>query len=149
MKQSNEIKILIVDDSPTIRHQIKSLLSKSEFKLFEAENGSMALKKAKMEQPDIMLMDVQMPKMNGFQCCEQIKAHPELKHIRVIMVTGETGYENLSHAYRMGCNDYINKPINEQELMEKLNRVARFVRISRTAKCTLAQRKDKSSTPPV
>ncbi|MBN2528308.1 MAG: response regulator [Deltaproteobacteria bacterium] len=146
MKQTPEITILLVDDSRTIRHQIKSILAKRGFRILEAENGSAAIRIAHREKPDIALMDVQMPLMNGFQCCAQMKSDPDLKHIRVIMVTSENGYANLSQAYKMGCNDYINKPVVETELLEKLNKVVRFVRIARTAKNTISEKRKRLET---
>ncbi|MBN2525956.1 MAG: response regulator [Deltaproteobacteria bacterium] len=147
MNKSGDIKVLIVDDSPTVRHQIKTILAKRPYQILEAKNGTHAIRVAFESHPDVALMDVQMPDMDGFECCRHIKHDPELKKIRVIMVTGENGYEQQTEAYRMGCNDYVTKPICDEELLEKLDKIVRFIQIARTAKKTIADTSKRPGSP--
>ena len=113
-------KILLVDDSSTILMMEKFILRNDPYILITASNGEEAVRKAAAEKPDLILLDVVMPRMSGFEACRLIRDNPELKHIPIIMVTtrGEAG--NVETGWLSGCTDYVTKPINATELLAKV-----------------------------
>ena len=116
-------KILLVDDSATILMMERMILNKGPYELVTATNGEEALAKARAERPDVILMDVVMPKMNGFEACRAIRADEDLKSTPIIMVTTRGEGENVEAGFESGCNDYVTKPINTNELLTKLRDV--------------------------
>jgi CheY-like chemotaxis protein len=114
-------KVMLVDDSSTALMMEKVILSKKNFDLVFARDGEEAVLKSASERPDLILMDVVMPKMNGFDACKRIRAAPATKDIPIIMVTTRGEPENVEIGFASGCNDYITKPINSLELIAKLD----------------------------
>lgn len=113
-------KILLVDDSNTILMMEKMILAKGGYELVTAPNGEDALAKALQHKPDLILMDVIMPKMNGFEACAAIRANDITKNIPIIMVTTRGEASNVEAGWSNGCNDYVTKPINSIELLAKV-----------------------------
>jgi len=113
-------KILLVDDSATILMMERMILSKGPYELVTAVDGEDAVAKAVSERPDLILMDVVMPKMNGFEAVRHIRQHSEVGTTPIIMVTTRGEMENVETGFSIGCNDYVTKPINAPELMTKL-----------------------------
>lgn len=113
-------KILIVDDSPTERFFLSDLLTKKGFQVRIAESGEEALAKAKEEKPDLILMDVVMPGLNGFQATRAISKDEETKNIPVIMCTTKGQETDKVWGMRQGAKDYIVKPVNKEELLRKI-----------------------------
>jgi DNA-binding response OmpR family regulator len=113
-------KILLVDDSSTILMIEKMILAAEPYTLLTAGNGAQAVEKATAERPDLILMDVVMPTMDGFTACRELRHRDETRAIPVIMVTtrGESG--NVENGFASGCSDYITKPINGSELLAKV-----------------------------
>ena len=112
-------KVLIVDDEPNVRRLSHMILSK-KFDVFEAENGIQAIEMAKAQKPDIILMDMMMPKMDGLTACHIIKTDPLTKATPIIMVTA-IGFElNIKLSQQMGANGYVTKPFLPQELLGKI-----------------------------
>ena len=122
-----QIRILLVDDMKTIRTHARALLANGHFDIREAADGEEALALAKAIQPHVVLMDIVMPKMDGITCCRRLKKDHASKNIKVIMVTGKGDYRQIAEAFRAGCDDYITKPINADELREKVNELSRYV----------------------
>lgn len=118
MNQSK--KILLVDDSATILMMQQMILKKEGYTLIVAHDGAEGVAKARAEKPDLVLMDVMMPRMNGFEALEAIRADDEVGAIPVIMVTTRAEAENVENGYLGGCNDYVTKPINGPELLAKI-----------------------------
>ena len=116
-------KILLVDDSNTVLMMEKMILSKGPFTIVTAHDGREAIEKAKSEQPDIVLLDVVMPNLDGLSACAVIRQQPETAHIPVIMVTTRGEEVNVERAFLNGCTDYVTKPINGIELMTKLKNI--------------------------
>jgi len=116
-------KILLVDDSSTVLMMEKMILSKHPYEILVAQNGAEAVKKAEADMPDAILMDVMMPQMNGLDACLQIKQRPSTAHIPIIMVTTRGEAVNIETGYANGCSDFVTKPINAVELVEKLQSV--------------------------
>jgi twitching motility two-component system response regulator PilH len=113
-------KILLVDDSPTERHFLNSLLTKQGYLVVLAENGEEAMTKAKQEKPDLIIMDVVMPGLNGFQATRAITKDDETKHIPVIMCTTKGQETDKLWAMRQGAKDYVTKPVDQTELLNKI-----------------------------
>ena len=112
-------KILLVDDSKVVSMTTNMILS-AKFECVMAENGAIAVEKALAEMPDLILMDVVMPTMDGFEACRQIRMQAETKGIPIIMVTTRGEAINVESGYESGCNDYVTKPIDKVELLTKI-----------------------------
>ena len=113
-------KIMVVDDSPTERFFLEGLLSKQGYQVVTVENGEEAITKAKQEKPDLILMDVVMPGLNGFQATRAISKDDETRHIPVIMCTTKGQETDKVWGMRQGAKDYIVKPVNQDELLKKI-----------------------------
>ena len=113
-------KILLVDDSSTILMMEKFILRNDPYTLITASNGEEAVRKAASEQPDLILLDVIMPRMNGFEACRLIRENESSKHIPIIMVTTRGESANVETGWVSGCTDYVTKPINAIELLAKV-----------------------------
>ena len=105
-------KILTVDDSKTIRMIVKKAFSSYNCEMFEGENGVEGLAIANKEKPDLIILDITMPVMTGIEMLEKLKAERDLKNIPVIMLTAESGKENVMKIVKMGVRDYMVKPFN-------------------------------------
>lgn len=112
-------KILLVDDSNTALMMEKMLLGKA-YEIVTASDGAQAIAVAAREQPDLILMDVIMPKMNGFEACRAIRAHEPTAKTPIILVTTRGEAVNRDQGFQSGCTDYVTKPINGPELLSKL-----------------------------
>ena len=113
-------KILIVDDSSTILMMEKFILRNDPYVLITATDGEEAVRKAVTDQPDLILLDVIMPRMNGFEACRLIRENEASKHIPIIMVTTRGEAANVETGWLSGCTDYVTKPINATELLAKV-----------------------------
>jgi len=113
-------KLLLVDDSKTILLMERMVLGNGRFDLVTAVNGEEAVQKARSEMPDLILMDVVMPRMNGFEACQHIRADAVTADIPVIMVTTRSEMESVEAGYENGCADHVIKPIDAEELLSKV-----------------------------
>jgi CheY-like chemotaxis protein len=113
-------KILVVDDSRTALFMVTTILRKERYELVTASDGEQALEMATAERPDLILMDVIMPRKTGFEACRELKRREDTKAIPVILVTTRGEGENVEAGFQSGCNDYVTKPINAQELLTKV-----------------------------
>jgi DNA-binding response OmpR family regulator len=113
-------KILVVDDSRTALFMVTTILRKESYELVTACDGEQALEVALAERPDLILMDVIMPRKTGFEACRELKRRDDTKSIPVILVTTRGEGENVEAGFQSGCNDYVTKPINAQELLSKV-----------------------------
>lgn len=113
--------VLIVDDSPTEIHVLKTMLEKNGFDVITASSGEEGVAASKEKQPDVILMDIVMPGLNGFQATRQITADAETQHIPVIIVTTKNQETDRVWGLRQGAKDYITKPATEAELVSKVN----------------------------
>ena len=113
-------KILIVDDSPTERHVLNDMLTKAGYEVVASDNGEDAIQKAKSVQPDLILMDVVMPGLNGFQATRAISRDPETRSIPIILCTSKSQETDKIWGMRQGARDYVVKPVNRDELLAKI-----------------------------
>jgi len=116
-------RILIVDDSPTERHVLNDLLTKAGFEVFSSDSGEDAIHKSKQQKPDLILMDVVMPGLNGFQATRAISRDPETKSIPIIICTSKSQETDKIWGLRQGARDYIVKPVNRDELLAKIHSI--------------------------
>jgi CheY-like chemotaxis protein len=114
-------RVLLIDDSATSHLWVKMILNKVNHAMLSAYDGEAGVTLALAERPDVILMDVMMPRMDGFEACRVLRARPETRHTPIIMLTtrGEKG--NVEAGFQSGCNDYLTKPIDSVELMAKLH----------------------------
>jgi len=115
-------RVLIVDDSPTETYKFKETLEKHGFEIITAENGADGVAVARQEQPDVVLMDVVMPGLNGFQATRQLSKGDDTKHIPVIIVTTKDQETDKVWGRRQGATDYLTKPVDEAVLIDTINR---------------------------
>jgi len=113
-------KILLVDDSPTVLLMERVLLGSGPYELINASNGEEAVKVALAEQPSLILMDVVMPGMDGFEACRRLRAEESMRTTPIILLTTRGGPEHLERGYESGCSDYLTKPVNGTELWLKV-----------------------------
>ena len=112
--------ILVVDDSPTEAHVIKGMLEKHGFTIETADNGTSGIERAKELSPDLILMDVVMPGLNGFQATRQLSKNAETADIPVIIVTAKNQETDRVWGMRQGAREFISKPVTEKQLIEKI-----------------------------
>ena len=114
-------KILVVDDTEFNRDLVVQLLE-DEFELIIAQDGAEGFKQTQAERPDLILMDLGMPVMDGWEATRKIKANNDLKHIPIIAVTSHAMAGDEVGARKAGCDDYLPKPIDEAELLKKIRK---------------------------
>ena len=113
-------KILLIDDSATTHMWIKMILNKGAFEMVSAKDGVEGVEKALAENPDLILMDVVMPRMDGFSACRRLRMFDATRGTPIIMVTTRAEARNVEEGFQSGCSDYITKPIDGLELMSKV-----------------------------
>jgi DNA-binding response OmpR family regulator len=113
-------KILLVDDSETILQMEQLILEKDAYELIVARDGEEGVAKAVKNRPDLILMDVVMPKMNGFEAVRKLRENQHTSTVPIVMVTSKAEAESMEAGYVSGCNDYIIKPIDSLELLTKV-----------------------------
>ena len=114
-------RILVVEDQEDNRQILRDLLTSVGFELFEAEDGEKGVAAAAAHRPDLILMDIQMPILDGYEATRRIKANPELKGIPIIVVTSYALSGDEDKARAAGCDDYITKPYSPRQLLAKVN----------------------------
>jgi CheY-like chemotaxis protein len=113
-------KILVVDDSKTALFMESVILKKGHYDLVTANDGMEAVEKAVAELPDLILMDVVMPRMTGFEALRELRSREATKAIPIIMVTTRGEAANVETGFESGCTDYVTKPIDGLELLSKV-----------------------------
>ena len=113
--------ILIVDDSPTERRAISAALRGRGYRITTAEDGEEGLQKAKAEKPDLIVLDVVMPRSNGYQVCRKLKRMPETKHAKIIMLTSKDQDSDRAWGMRQGADAYMTKPFEPNNLVNTIS----------------------------
>lgn len=114
--------ILVVDDNTDNVEILRAFLKSRGFNVESAQDGRTALARMEELKPDLVLLDVMMPGMDGWEVCRVIKQHPSLGDTRVVMVTAKGGFEDKFEGLRSGADDYVVKPVDFPDLLEKVNR---------------------------
>jgi DNA-binding response OmpR family regulator len=113
-------KILLVDDSPTAILWQRMILEEDHYQIVVATDGDEGIRVARAERPDLVLLDVTMPRMSGFQALRALRADEALRDIPIIMVTTRGAMPDVMEGYESGCNEYITKPLDRAELLMKV-----------------------------
>lgn len=113
-------RILLVDDSRTVLLVERMILARGEYDVITANDGAEGVEKARAERPDLILMDVVMPRMDGFEACRRLRADAVTRNIPVILVTTRGEAPNVEQGFASGANEYVTKPIDGVELLAKV-----------------------------
>ena len=127
----SEYKVLIVDDVISNVLLLKVLLTNEKFKIVTAGNGTQALEQVKKENPDLVLLDVMMPDISGFEVAQQMKADPEMAEIPIIFLTALNSTADIVKGFQVGGNDFISKPFNKEELIIRVTHQISLVAATR------------------
>lgn len=114
--------ILVVDDSPTDLRIITAALQKQGYHLSTAVDGEDALRKALQEHPDLIVLDIILPKKNGFQVCRQLKTSPDTQDIKIVLLSSKSQDSDRFWGLKQGADDYMTKPFDDDELLETVSR---------------------------
>jgi len=114
-------EVLLVDDSPEDIEAAVSLFNDNQYRVRIATKGSTALRYIQQHPPDIILLDIYMPEMNGFQICQKIKGYPQFAKIPIIFLTSSGDEESIKRGFELGAQDYVVKPFNLSELLARVN----------------------------
>lgn len=140
-KEERNALVLVVDDDTSSRMLMRKALEKHDFTVSEAGNGLEALASFERTPPDIMLLDVEMPEMDGFTTCGRIREMPEGRHIPILMVTGLNDVESVNRAYRAGATDFTSKPLNWSVLGHRVRYMLRASQAFRQTQVSEARTK--------
>jgi len=121
-KKTTQAKILIVDDEIDIVNTVQYRLKSCDFDVITANDGKEGLEKVISEKPDLVLLDINMPIMDGHEMLERIRSRPDLKNIPVIMLTAYSDRRDISKAADLGIEHYVTKPFDFTDLMEKISK---------------------------
>lgn len=116
-------KVMVVDDSKTINDMVRNLLEKMGYEVEVAFDGMEALEKVKTFLPDLIVLDVNMPKMDGFRVCRLLKFDRNFRQIPIIMLTARDEEENIRIGIKTGADLYLTKPIEPEKLIEAVNKL--------------------------
>ncbi|NER49731.1 MAG: response regulator [Symploca sp. SIO1A3] len=136
--------ILIIDDQPNSLRLLTKILSEQGYKVRNVTSGIMALKSIAMIVPDLLLLDVSMPQMNGYQVCKYLKADPKTSEIPVIFISALDDVFDKVQAFRVGGVDYITKPFQVEEVLVRIENQLRNVRLQKKLQISEAREREKS-----
>jgi DNA-binding response OmpR family regulator len=116
-------KVLIADDEPNIVISLQYLMERSGYEIRTVTNGDDALRAAQDFRPDLMLLDVMLPRRNGFEVCQTIRESPELNQVKIVMLTAKGRETEITKGLALGADAYITKPFATRELLETVGRL--------------------------
>ena len=119
-------KILIAEDEQDILDLLVFTLQYGGYEVVPTVNGNQAIEQTRSQLPDLLLLDVRMPGMSGYEVCRQIKTNPETKHIPVVFLSAKGQESEIKAGYQTGANDYILKPFAPDELLNRLGEILNF-----------------------
>jgi two-component system cell cycle response regulator len=140
------VRILSVDDSGMVRKAVRRAFAPFACEVLEAENGQIALESARQTPPDLIVLDYNMPVMNGLEMLVALRADPQLKRTKVIMLTANSNPETVASVGKLGVRDYITKPFEAETLVTKAARLVSLVPIASDAEAQKPAPAE--STPP-
>ena len=121
MKDKYQKNILVIDDTAAIREEVCDILRMEGFGVFEAENGKIGLQIAKKELPNLILSDILMPELDGYELFDELAKDPSTKHIPIVFLSAKANKEAMVKGLRMGAKDYIIKPVSPDVLLSVVN----------------------------
>jgi len=113
-------RVLVVDDEPNIRLSLEFLMRKAGYEVTGVEDGEAALEAFKDAAPDLVLLDVTLPKLNGYEVCEAVRANPEWKGVRILMLTARGREIEREKGLALGADDYVTKPFATKDVVERV-----------------------------
>jgi len=113
-------KVLIADDEQNIVISLEFLMKREGFEVLVANDGEEAIQRIRADQPDLVLLDVMMPKKSGFEVCQEVKADPALGAVRILMLTAKGRDTEVAKGLALGADAYMTKPFSTKELVEKV-----------------------------
>lgn len=113
--------VLVVDDVPSTQHLLASILRDRGYQVLVASDGPTALERVRTMLPDLVLLDIEMPGMDGFEVCLRLKAEEATREVPVVFITGKTGTEDIVRGFRCGGMDYVTKPFHPLELLARVH----------------------------
>ena len=111
-------KILVVDDEPTIVRLMEFILARQGHEMLIAVNGEEALQKIRAHQPDLVLLDIMMPRIDGYEVAQQLRANPETASLPIIMLSAKAQEEDIRRGAEVGVDDYVTKPFSPEHLVQ-------------------------------
>ena len=117
------VTVMVVDDSITIRKVTSRMLERNKFAVMTAKDGIDAVSQLQDRVPDLMLLDIEMPRMDGYELATHVRNNDQLKGMPIIMITSRTGDKHRKRALKIGVNRYLGKPYQENDLLENINDV--------------------------
>ena len=125
MEKFKDKKILVIDDEEDYLNLVKTILEPQGYSVLTATDGHTGMEKLSLEKPDLLILDINMPEINGFNVCEKIRTSGEFKHIPIIMLTVRRKEEDKIKGLETGADDYITKPFHPRELISRVKTVLR------------------------
>ena len=122
-----KIKVMVIDDSTTIRKSADLFLKQAGFEVIVVENGFDALAKVIDERPDIVFIDVMMPKLDGYQTCQIIKQNQDFKDLPIIILSSKDGLIDKARGKIVGSNEYLTKPFSKESIVEAVNKYTKHL----------------------
>ncbi|HEY5717168.1 MAG TPA: response regulator [Motiliproteus sp.] len=116
-------KILLVDDEPNILLSLQFLMKRAGYAVSSAADGEQALAQVASDPPDLILLDINMPRLNGYEVCERIRANPAWQGVRIVLLTAKGREVEKEKGLALGADDYITKPFSNQELTDKVQQL--------------------------
>ena len=122
--------VMIVDDNPQNVELLQAFLESLPVKLVTAVDGIDALEKVAQHDPDLILLDIMMPRMSGFQVCKRLKTDPKTKDIQILMVTALNELGDIERAVQAGTDDFLSKPVNKAELLKRVDNMLKLYHVT-------------------
>lgn len=122
--------ILVVDDEPMTRTLLRMMLAPANFQVFEAEDGADAIEKVREHMPDIIIMDVMMPNMNGLDACQVIRSDETISHIPILILSAKTHPKAVEEGLEAGATRYLTKPVSRVVLLQHVQEVLSALELS-------------------
>ena len=119
-------KILIADDNVTNVELLDAYLAGRDYEIETAADGAETLEKVKSFSPDLVLLDVMMPKLSGFEVCEKLKNNPQTKGVMILMVTALSELGDIERAVNAGCDDFLSKPVHKSALLKRVDNMLKL-----------------------
>jgi len=116
-------RVIIVDDDRDLRDMLRMRLELEGFEVHVAANGLRLISSLRVDRPNIILLDVMMSWIDGFELCQALKHNPEFANIPVMFISGRTSAEDLAKGYEVGCTDYFTKPLDLKHLIDRIRQV--------------------------
>jgi len=120
MKNSKTSKILVVDDEPHIVNLIKLTLTSDKYEIFSAYSGTEALKLAKQIKPDLIILDLMMPNIDGYEVCENLRKDPKTSELPIMILSAKSQLVDKFKSINVGADDYMTKPFDPEELIKRV-----------------------------